>query len=401
VKRAKQFSWAAVLVCLGLAVVIAGCAGGPPVPEGGSGAGGEAAAAGAASAASDADEQLLVRLTDYLENGRDKIDQGAISEGISQLVSVLAEAETAGTLTAGIAAVVDEAEADLAKIRAGLSLEPGMEWLDDNKNQITASSVDVGGERSLNPSVIVTFNYGAGKVLVPGAPILFEFVKGDGLLTGFVAANDYGQANCALAGLANPNAETIVRASLVYRTKGYAYRFEGVSRDFVYVPPARRATILVMERAGDTMQDDPVVLDSVYNSLKRIAFDFSQYNGALMGDDFMKVFGGDPQAIRRLGLQKEVSYLVMALNDGYYVNQVELAGKKYNIFKSQTTATTRIIRVQDGKILYSGTVQGVPGQGGAVDKAVLDGFRNAAQAMAEKLDADLGQIEKALSGTGE
>jgi hypothetical protein len=88
----------------------------------------------------------------------------------------------------------------------------------------------------------------------------------------------------------------------------------------------------------------------------------------------------------------------MVLNDGYYVNQVELQGKKYNIFKSQTTATTRIIRVSDGKIMYSGTVQAVDGQGGSTDKAILDGFRNAAQAMTDKLSADYAEIDRALAG---
>jgi len=141
-----------------------------------------------------------------------------------------------------------------------------------------------------------------------------------------------------------------------------------------------------------------VILDSVFNRLKDMAFDFSQYNGVLLGDDFMKVFGGDPNSIKRMGLEKEVSYLVMVLNDGYYVNQVELGGKKYNIFKSQTTATTRIIRVSDGKIMYSGTVQAVGGQGGTEDKAILDGFRNAAQAMAEKLETDYPEIDGVLAG---
>ena len=389
-----------LVVLVALALGLAGCSSGPSTTVS---AEAEKAPATRAPAArvSEAEDQLAVRLREYLDNGRERIDQGSISEGILQLVTVLAEADAADTPTEAVAAVVDQVEAELAKIRAGLSLEPGMEWLDDNKNQVSGSSLDLGTEGAFGPSVIVTFSYGTGKVLVPGAPIQFEFVKGGGLLTGFVAANDYGQANCAVARLDNPNQESVIRASLVYRAKGFSYAFQGVTRDFVYVPPSRRATILVMEKAADTIQQDPVILDSVYNTLKRIAFDFSQYNGILLGDEFMKVFGGDPQAIRRLGLEKEVSYLVMVLNDGYYLSQVEMGGKKYNIFRSQTTATTRIIRVQDGKILYSGTVQGVPGQGGAADKAVLDGFRNAAQAMADKLTAEFQQIDVALSGTSQ
>ncbi len=391
------------LLIIFVAAVCIGCLSGPaPVqqPEDGDsvsqGVQGEPQQPQATAAKGDG--ELALRLNEFLENGLAKVEQGAISEGVNQLVTILAEAEEAGSTSGDIRAIVDTAQTELTKIAAGLEMEPGTEWVDANKNQISASSIDVGSENSLNPSVILTYNFGSGKALITGAPIYFEFVQGSGLLTNFVATNDYGQSNCAIARLDNPNSENIVRASLVYRVKGYSYPFQGITKDFVYVPPARKATILVMEKAGEMIQDDPVILDSVYNRLKDMAFDFSQYNGVLLGDAFIKVFGGDPNEIRRMGLEKEVSYLVMVLNDGYYVNQVELGGKKYNIFKSQTTATTRIIRVSDGKIMYSGTVQAVGGQGGSEDKAILDGFRNAAQAMSEKLDGDYPEIDRVLAG---
>jgi hypothetical protein len=383
------------------AAVIFGCLSGPaPVqqPEGGGSVSQGDQGKPEQSKQTTGISDLAQRLNEFLENGIAKVEQGAISEGINQLVTVLAEAEAAGSTSGDIRAIVDTAETELTKIAAGLEMEAGTEWVDANKNQISAGSIDVGSEYALNPSVILTYNFGSGKALITGAPIYFEFVQGSGLLTNFVATNDYGQSNCAIARLDNPNSENIVRASLVYRVKGYSYPFQGITKDFVYVPPARKATILVMEKSGERIQDDPVILDSVYNRLKDMAFDFSQYNGVLLGDAFMKVFGGDPNEITRMGLEKEVSYLVMVLNDGYYVNQVELAGKKYNIFKSQTTATTRIIRVSDGKIMYSGTVQAVGGQGGSEDKAILDGFRNAAQEMADKLNADYPEIDRVLAG---
>jgi hypothetical protein len=383
------------LLILALAIVFVGCMTAPPPVQKLEGGGKPDENAPPATVG---DNELAQRLNEFLENGLQKLDQGAISEAINQLVSVLGEANAADSTSGDIRAIVNTAETELTKIAAGLEMEAGTEWVDANKNQISASAIDVGTEYSLNPSVILTYNFGAGKALITGAPIYFEFVQGSGLLTNFVATNDYGQANCAIARLDNPNSETMVRASLIYRVKGYSYPFQGITKDFVYVPPARSATILVMEKAGEKIQNDPVILDSVFNRLKDMAFDFSQYNGVLLGDDFMKVFGGDPSSIKRMGLEKEVSYLVMVLNDGYYVNQVELGGKKYNIYKSQTTATTRIIRVSDGKIMYSGTVQAVGGQGGTEDKAVLDGFRNAAQAMAEKLETDYLEIDRVLAG---
>ena len=372
------------LFCL-LALFLFSCAT-APVPD--------PAAAGQAAGG---EKQLAQRMKEYLDNGLDKLDQGAISEGIAQLVAVLAEGVSAKDPAAE--ELKRRAETELAKVRAGLAMETGTEWQDANKNQLTASSVNVGGEKTLNPSVILTLNYGGtGKALITGAPIQFEFVKGGGLLTAFVNTNDYGQANCNLARLDSPNSENIIRASLLYKVKGFTYAFEGLTKDFVYAPPARKATILVMERAGAKVAEDPVILDAVFNRLKGVTFDFSQYNGKLLGEQFLTVFGGDPQAIRKMGLEKEVSYLVMVLSDGYNVSQVELQGKKYNIWKSQTTATTRVIRVADGKIMYSGTVQAVAGQGGSVEKAMLDGFRSAAAAMADKIAQDLAEIERVLTG---
>ncbi len=351
--------------------------------------------------------QLVQRMRQYLDNGLDKLDRGAISEGIAQLVAVLAEGVSGASGASGASAadpavgeLRQRAETELAKVRAGLALEAGTEWLDANKNQRIASSVDIGGQSSLNPSVILTLNYGgAGKALVTGAPIQFAFVQGGGVLAALVNTNDYGQANCNLASLDSADTESIIRASLVYRVKGFAYAFEGMSRDFVYAPPARKATILALERAGAAVVEDPAVLHAVYSQLKAVAFDFSFYNGKLLGEEFLAVFGGNPQAIRKLGLQTDVSYLVVLMNDAYNVSQVELQGKKYNIWKAQASCSARVIRVADGKVLYSGQVQAVAGQGGTSEKASLDGLRNAASAMQEKVGRDLSEIERALAGT--
>jgi hypothetical protein len=395
--RALKRTVAFVLVSI-LAVVLWACVSGAvatPPPGGSAPAGGSPVQSGGVSEAA----AIAERMDEYLENGLHKLDQGAFSEGISQLVAVLAEAQNAGR-SAEVDALKQRAETELGKIRAGMALEAGTEWLDENKNQVSASSIDIGSPAGLNPSVLVTLNFGAGKALVPAAPVLFEFVKGSGLLTGLVNTNDYGQANCAIARLDTPNEEAIVRATVVYRVKGLTYTFQGVSRDFAYVPPARKATILVLEKAGNKVLSDPLILDAVYQQLKKVSFDFSQYNGVLLGEQFMKVFGGEPAAIRAMGLQKEVSYLVMSLNDCYYINQVELQGKKYNIWKSKAQATTRIIRVQDGKIMYSLTVDFTDGQGGNVDNASRAALQGACDLMRTRLGQEFSKIDAALTQGG-
>jgi hypothetical protein len=337
------------------------------------------------------------RMNSYLSNGLEKINQGSISEGIQQLVAVLAVKNGMSTPSTAALDFANRAEKELTTIGSALSLDSGTEWLDENKNQILASVLDVGTPKAIQPSVILAYNMGRGRTLVAGAPIVFEFIKGSGTITAYVTTNEYGQANCSVAKLDSQTKEQVIRASLVYRVDNFTYQFHGVEKDFAYVPPTLRATILVLEKSSTGTNQPPVILDSVYNTLKGVTFDFSQYDGTLLGAEFTKVFAGEPAAIKSLGMKKDVSYLVMVLNDCYAATQLELDGKKYNLYKSQTTATTRIIRVADGKILYSGQVQGVSGQGGTVDKAILDGYKNAAVGMASKLQSDLKEINAALA----
>ncbi len=351
------------------------------------------ASSGTSLSPKDAEE----RMKSYLANGLEKIDQGSISEGIQQLVAVLSVRNGLGTPTAAALDYANRAEKELTTIGSALSLDSGTEWLDENKNQILASVLDVGTPSALQPSVILAYNMGRGRTLVAGAPIVFEFIKGSGTITAYVTTNEYGQANCSVAKLDSQTTEQVIRASLVYRVNGFTYRFQGVEKDFAFVPPVLRATILVLERSTSGASRSPVILDPVYNTLKGVTFDFSQYDGTLLGDDFDKVFKGDPKAIKALAMKKDVSYLVMVLNDCYSAVQIELDGKKYNLYKSQTTATTRIIRVADGKIMYAGEVPGVAGQGGSLEQAVLDGQKKAATEMAAKLKSDIQEINTALA----
>ncbi len=355
---------------------------------------------GSVSSSSESKVERVYKIKELLQSGLDNLYQGAVSDGIRQLVAVLAEGKRIKNPNDEVKSIIGEAETTLAKIGSSLTMQAGSEWIDKNKNQITASTLDVGTDKALQPSVVLVYNSGgSGSIVVSNAPIVFRFVKGSGLLTGFVNTNNYGKANCSVAKFDNPQEENVIRATLVYRVKGYTYTFENVKRDFVYTPPSRKATILVMEKSKMGVSDNPIILDTVYNRLKDVGFDLSQYNGALLGNRFMRVFGGDPEAIRGLGVEKDISYIVMVLNDCYYVKQVELNGKKYNIYRSKANATTRIIRVSDGKIVYSGSVEGVNGQGGNVEKAIEDALSKASRAMERKLDEDLSEIQSVLKGS--
>ena len=57
-----------------------------------------------------------------------------------------------------------------------------------------------------------------------------------------------------------------------------------MEKSFVYVPPARRATILVLERSPEGLSRPPTILDPVFNALKGTAFDLSHFDGSFAAE---------------------------------------------------------------------------------------------------------------------
>jgi hypothetical protein len=336
------------------------------------------------------------RMREYLDNGMAKVADGAVAEGARQLVAVLAERQKPGVVGADADEIAGLAETELGKIGAALSLEAGPEWLDEANNQRTASTLDVGTPKALQPSVILTYNMGRGRSLVAGAPIAFAFERGGGSLTAAVNTNELGQATCSLGRLDDVASEQVVRAAVEYRVEGLAYRFEGVMKDFAYAPPGNRAIIVALERTPTAIVQPPAVLDAVFNALRGVNLDFSHFDGALAPREFEKLFAGDRSAIAALGLGEDVAYLVTVLNECPRTSQIVLQGKAMNLWKAPTSATVRLIRALDGKILFSGTAEGA-GQGGTAEKAAFDGLSAAASAIAQLISDRLPEIEAALA----
>ena len=147
--------------------------------------------------------------------------------------------------------------------------------------------------------------------------------------------------------------------------------------------------------ANKLQQKTPVfhILDAVFNALKGVNLDFSHYDGALAPDRFLKCFAGDPAAIRALGLEKDTVYLVAALNDCTRVAQ----STTYNFFQADITVTVRIIRVADGKLVYSAGAPR-PYSGSNEAAAMNAGLQRSAAWLADRLRVEREQIQAALAG---
>jgi hypothetical protein len=343
---------------------------------------------------------IIARMKDYLASGKEKIEYGSVSEGIKQLVSVLAEKASLASPGETVNSLAKEAEVELTKIKASLSMEvePTL-WVDKSMNQLSGHTIDL----TPQPSIILTIDTGLGRSLVANAPILFKFIKGNGILSGIVNTNDYGQANCKIVRFDNPKEESIIRAGLIYKEKGFSYEFEGLLRDFVYLPPTRKATIFVLEKSDTGLASDPRLSDVVFNGVKDIDFEFTMYNGNLAGENFMKIFSGDKSAIGKLGLEEGVSYLFVVFADCNRVSQQEFEGKKLKLYMSEGNATARVIRAADGKVMYDKKIafdhaHSTHGQGGSAETAIRNFMDLAAAGMAELLKKDKADIDNALTG---
>jgi len=344
-----------------------------------------AEAAQSASATATEIDSLLAR-------ARDAEDSNHLSEAIRAYVSVIAIYEEGAAPEAQARA--EEAAKALARIGGSLSLEPAGEWVDAKGAQVAGSTRKAGKEGGMAPSVYLFESFGAGKSPVADAPIYFEFVKNTGSLVQVVATDAYGKANTTIAKIDEPGKEAVIRAYPLFRARGKTYAFRSVFRDFAYLPPANVARVVALERSELGASDNPQVVDSAIATLKPAGLQLAPYNGKLAPDTFRLAFGGDAAALASLGA--DAPYTAFILVEASDLRQMELNGKKYNIFTSAATATFRLVR-SDGTVVFALPLDPVKGQGGTREAAVSDGFRRAREALTPALQNSLQAIRDALA----
>ncbi|MBL8966598.1 MAG: hypothetical protein JNG85_06285 [Spirochaetaceae bacterium] len=324
---------------------------------------------------------------------RAALDSNHLAEAIRFYVSVIAihgESPSAGTK-----ARADAAAAELQKIGQRLSIEPGSEWFDAKGGQVAGDARGLGKEGALFPSVYLYENFGAGKSPVADAPIYFEFLKNSGSIISLVTTDPYGKANTTIAKLDEPGKEALVRAYPLFRARGSSYVFKSVFRDFSYLPPANIARVIVLETSESGASDNPQTVDAVVQALKPLGLQFVAFNGKLADDAFKKAFGGDRAALGSFGADAKAPYVAFVLVEADKSRQMELNGKKYNIFTTQARATFRLIRA-DGTVVYALPLDGIKGQGGTPEAAALDGIKRAREALVPEIEKRLEAMKSSL-----
>jgi hypothetical protein len=353
-----------------------------------------AAAAFAAPQAAAPGSSAASEMSAYLTKAQDAIDSNHLAEAIRSYVAVLALAEE--NPSAEAAAKAKTAEAELGKIAARLSLEPAGSWIDPKGNQIEGDSRSLGKDGGLAPAVYLFENFGTGKSPVGDAPIYFEFAKNSGSLIAFVTTDAYGKANTTVAKLDEPGKEAVIRAYPVFKARGKAYAFQGAFRDFAYLPPARVIKVLALESSEYGASDTPGTVDAVASVLKDAGLEVLPFNAKLASSDFQRAYAGDAKSLAALGISASSPYAAFVLVEVAGAKQMELGGKKYNIFTAAVNVSMRIVR-RGGSIVYSMNLDGIKGQGASKEAAVADAYRRARGGIGPALQRRMDELEAALT----
>jgi hypothetical protein len=335
----------------------------------------------------------LTEMDGYISKARDAIDTNHLSEAIRSYIAVLAIAEESPSAAAKAKAA--EAEAALARIGTRLTLEPSSDWVDAKGSQIAGASRSLGKEGGLAPAVFLFESFGTGKAPVADAPIFFKFIKNSGSLVSFVTTDAYGKSNTTVAKLDEPGKEALIRACPVFRSRGKEYVFSQAFRDFAYLPPASSAMVIALESSELGASDNPRTVDAVISAMKPLGLEMAPLNGKLQSEKFRKAYGGDSGALASLGIGDATPYAALVLVEVAAARQMEMNGKKYNIYTAQATATFRLVRSR-GTVVFSLPVDSIKGQGGTREAAIADAFKQARDALGPALSSRQADIKKAL-----
>jgi hypothetical protein len=350
-------------------------------------------AARAADGAPASGSAAIAEMDRYMTKAGDAIDSNHLSEAIRSYVAVLAIAEESPSAAAKAKAA--DAEAALARIGTRLTLEPSSDWVDPKGSQIAGAARNLGKDGGLAPAVFLFESFGTGKAPVADAPIFFTFTKNSGSMVAFVTTDAYGKSNTTVAKLDEPGKEAVIRACPVFRSRGKEYAFANVFRDFAYLPPASSAMVIAFESSELGASDNPKTVDAVIAAMKPLGLEMSPLNGKLQSEKFRKAFGGDLGALASLGIGDASPYAALVLVEVAAARQMEMNGKKYNIYTAQAAATFRLVR-KSGSVVFSLPLDSIKGQGGTREAAIADAFKQARDALGPALTARQADIKKAL-----
>ncbi len=328
----------------------------------------------------------------------DALDEGHPTEAIKNFVTILGMNERLSPRPQAAADLAKKAEAELLALGSKMTLEASPEWIDAAGNMRKGSTRAASLETQAPPACILYANYGAGKIPVGDAPVIFEFVKNSGNTTPRVVTDASGRANSVLSKIADPTKEAVLRASVVFMAKGFSWQFKGVSLDFTYLPPSNTAIVLSMSKTPDSAKAYPGFVDAAWEALLPLGLELIPFDGNVNDEDFMAAYSGKVATLSSLADLSKVSYFVFVYLENEEAKKPMLGGKPIaqSIYVGNASATVRVV-LADGTI--AGTVQlwnKEKTQGNSPEDAYSRAEKDLIKLLREEFPKKIGELKKGM-----
>jgi hypothetical protein len=216
-------------------------------------------------------------------------------------------------------------------------------------------------------------------------------------MNAFANTDSFGRANANLLKLDSGADSAIIRATPVFKSRGFTYAFKSVFLDFSYLPPSNTLLAMSLSESELGVEANSLAADVLAPELKAVGLQVAPSSGGAQREAFMAAYQGDGAAVSSLLSSSGASYLLLVYIDVDSIRQIEYNGKLYNLFSAYGKAAMRLI-ASDGTIVHTIPIEGLKGDGGNKADSVKKAYAQAQEALLSRLREELPQLRKALQG---
>lgn len=333
---------------------------------------------------------LLKELSFLFTASKESLNSGRYAEGIYHLVSILGKGRS--TRGAEASALLEKAKQELLFIEHSLTMETGDGWQDEKGGQRTGIA-DI--KLAQAPAIILTMNYGGGKVVVPDVPLEFSFRYGLGRIEGNSRTDSRGNAKASILAFSEPGKEAVVRVQAIFESAGYRYALENVVRDFVFLPRKTAVAIVIKEKTPVGVRTSSILMQDLQEPLKEIPVAWIPKTEGVGESLLRQLTAGEKIQTKDLG--PGLSHVLFVSAEAMQPEQVKYEGKSYQLFTVRNISFLKLLDLSDGKLLFAKNFPIVQGRGGTAKEAIDDSFAKAGSQIKTELKKELETIRTALN----
>ena len=291
-----------------------------------------------------------------------------------------------------------EAAAEMARLSAGLRLEPAGQWRAADGSQLASSTRQLKSTGTPPPSVIATLSEGPARVAVHGLTIRFTVTEdGTSVQLLQIPTSELGTATASIQTDLLGIGAVMVSASPIVATERGEVELGTGPLVFVYDPSASVFAALTSTLVADRVEPAPELAKVMATRLRPIGSVAAQDGSVVIG--FLEAYFGDPRAIAEILSANDAGYLCIAVLEIPTITRVEYQGRVYDIWKADGVVRFSLFDAVGGQSLISLSSEPIAGQGGSEIDALQDISRVGGEALESLLAGSVNEIRLLIDGS--